>query len=381
MASVSYRKVGNKWHIRFRRKGRKEITKSYPGSIDRRIIQRKAHYFEEQMALDKLDPWENKGNPGSLPLGKAVSDYISEAVDAGRWKVDADGKSLTARTNRNRLTYMSEAMGAISTMQLRAGHIKRWLLQKRKADGKALSPVTIGSWQTTINTFLKWLYRNGYTESMQQITLPHRISKQAREIIRRPKGITIAQLERFCQTAVRRAEKNRKNPAYKRPNNIGWVAACGKLTFWMMLRRREIINIFPEDISDEYKYMTVGNTGRRDRPKFIPKAGIETIPILKPARELLKQMNAKERPQNKPIFDYSYNYIHIAFRRISLEAFNDPFTPHQFRHGGIIHLRSIVKQPGLVSKLARHSSSDVTETHYGGVDPVYLRRAIYNEGL
>lgn len=377
MASVSYRKVGSKWHIRFRKPGHKELTKTYPGNLQERTIAAKAGWWKEQIALGREDPWQKKATPdhaGSVfTLSEAIEWYINDGLTSGKWKVDSDGHSHTATTNRSRLEYLLDELGDIPVRDIDTRRIQSWLISKKKANGTGtISPVTMKSWKITINSFLRWLYENQYIGQLHQVILPKQIKDQAKNIISQPSGITEQQMYRFCRAAAGRIKRSRK---YGKA--MEWIIPCAQLLFWTMLRHDEVLNLYPQDFSSDLEYLTIGHRGSKDRPRFIPKSGIATVPLLEPARKVIRRFDLHNKPAGKPIFDYSYDYLNVAFRRVSKEAFQDKlFPPHSFRHGGIIWLRSVVNEPGLVTQLARHASQETTERIYGGVDPVYLKKAV-----
>lgn len=366
MASVSKRKVGDKWYIRFQEEGKKEVTKRFPGTFNKSRIQRKVEWYREEIALDRFDPWGQEDETLGLTLSEAIKKYIKWGLD-GRWKIQ-NGKSHTANTTENRLTYMMDALGDIPVERLDPDEIQYWLTRKQKLKrqgdkwvptGEIVSPVTMKTWKITINSFLRWLYDNGHVGSLQQVTLPKQVKDKAKDIINQPSGISLSDMNRFCEGS-----------------HLDWVVPCAQLLFWTMMRHDEILNLRPDDFSDNLQYITYGNE------YYTPKSGKVTLPLLSPARRVVEEYQLHKKDAAKPIFKASYDYLNVAFRRVSRKVFeNQLFPPHSFRHGGIIYLRSVLSEPGLVTELARHASQETTDRIYGGVDPVYLKRAVDREEL
>lgn len=391
MASVSKRKRGKVWYIRFQKPGRKEVTERHPGTLHESTIDRRIEWWREEISQGRRDPWEElqqkkKEEALGLNLSEAIPQYIKWGLDKAHWKTDANGQSKTANTNQSRLEWMLDGLGNMPVTDLDTDEIKYWLTGKQKLKrkgkkwvptGEKISPVTMKSWKISINSFLRWLHEKGHVPDLRQVYLPKQISHEAKNIIKQPSGISLNQLHEFCGAVERRVAQSKNNKYYQRSDSLDWMLPCAQLTFWTMLRRDEIIHLCPEDFSEDLEYITYGFPGSRTRERFIPKAGIETLPLLQPAKAVIKRFGLHKLPKGRPIFPVSPDYLSIAFRRMNLLAFREhKFSPHAFRHGGIMHLRSVLQEPGLVTKLARHRSQETTERIYGGVDPIYLKRAV-----
>lgn len=377
-ASVTYRKKGDRWHIRFRTKGKKEITKTYPGSLQERTISQKCEWFKEQIALDREDPWAERQRADnnkrlSIPLDKAITLYITEGVETGRWKVNHKGVSRTADTNEQRLNYLKDETGNISVADLDKETVLSYL---NSYGGNAYSKKAVLS---TINTFLKWLYTENHKEQLVKVALPKTTKDQAKEIEKQVRGVTLYELGRLCVGLKIRDKEILENKYAAHYKSRQWAVLAFQFVFSLMVRRDEIDKIYPGDVRHDLSEITFGNLKQPYRPEFIPKGGIATIPTTSLARRVLKKMNVHGMPKDQPIIKKTPTHVYrklvesagivLPGKRVRL---------HDLRHGGIMHYRSKGWPGSLVSQLARHSSSEVTEKIYGGIDPVQLKRTLNN---
>src|SRR5690625_7769115 len=96
---VSYRRRGSKWHIRFTAAGKKEIVKAYPGSLHESTIQKKVAWGEEEIALEREDPWEKQ--PDGI-IDDLVDAYLAVNLENETWSrsTHAAHQSVLTRLNK-----------------------------------------------------------------------------------------------------------------------------------------------------------------------------------------------------------------------------------------------------------------------------------------
>lgn len=374
MASVKYRKRGNRWQLRFRKPGESELTKSFPGTLSEEKIRRKAIWWDEQIALNREDPWEEKRKTEKFKfyLSEIIDKYLEEGKKSGRWKVDGTGRCRAYEANKYRLGKFSALVGDDMPVEnLTLKHVNSCIRNLQT------SAVTKKSILTSINTFFRWLYREGYKNSLVQAKLPTAVKDRASQIEKQIRGITFYELKRLC-VGLRIRNTQLENEKFAgHYTSRQWAIQALPFVFSLMLRRGEINRIYPEDVASDYSQVTIGNLSYSYRPEFIPKGGIKTIPTTKLARRVLKGMNIHSMPRTKPIIKYSNDQVYRKVKEgaeIALPQRN--VRLHDLRHGGIMYYRSKGWPESLVSKLARHANSEVTSKMYGGVDPAELRRTL-----
>lgn len=378
MASVTYRKAGKNWYIRFREKDRKELTKSYPGTLQERTIQQKCDWYREQIALGRENPWEerqqkNRNKHLSLLLSQAITLYIEDGLKSGRWKINHKGRSRTADTNKQRLQYLQDAIGNIPVSDINKEAVLKFL---NSYQGNASSKKNTLS---SINTFLKWLHEKEYKEHLVKVDLPKSTKDKAKEIEKQVRGVTLYEVKKLCVGVKLRQRQIATNKYAGHYQPREWAINAFALVFALMIRRDEIDKLYPCDVSHDLSEVTFGNLKQPFRPEFIPKGGINRIPTTRLARTVLKELNIYRMPADQPIFKHTPDQVYrklIESKQIVMP--HKRVRLHDLRHGGIMHYRSKGWPGSLVSQLARHSSSEVTEKIYGGIDPVELKRTLKN---
>lgn len=345
MASVSYRKVGKKWHIRFREHGRKEIVKSYPTSIHEDTIEKKANWFDEEIALGRYDPWEEEDADSDYPLGKAIEKFIKENMDAGQWL------PRTKQTYQERLGLITREFGAgASIKRLSENKLQRWL------DEYPVSATSKKNYRVSVNVFLKWLHENDYTKKRWKLTL----SRLDKIEIRNKSGIkhiTYKQLQDICKAYRWRVRMDKRIGYMKGGFDEDRLPDAWWFMFWQMLRKSELPKIRGKDVNGGK--LRVHGKGNK----------IQWMDMVPPAREIVDR---RKGDPDKPLFGIkptNHNFLYESFRDAVRLALGEDHRSglHQLRHGGAVHYFTLGKPVQFVSKLLRHADVAVTYKVYGGV--------------
>lgn len=337
---VSYRKVYNKWHIRFRKSGGKEVTKSLPGSLKEKTVQTKAAWYEEQIALGRLDPWE-ESSPGLL-LQTALEEYFAENKKSGNWSE----KTYSVTTYELQRMFNEVLAKPID-------QITQW---QSLFDAYPGNHNSRRGYRTRVNAFLNWAADKGY---IKPTSVELRVSdKKAIQNDDSVKYITWDQLDRVCQAERFLHRQNRL--IYKTPGkDADFYPDLWWFMFYSLLRKSEVERLSAGDLTA--RRLTVFGKGRRK----------DIITLPPPAFEIAQKYTTG-KDKSDPIFTTDMNrpYKHLS-RAVELALGPDHHSKgfHQIRHGGIVHYLSLGKPLQFVSKLARHRSSRTTAERYADVIP------------
>ncbi|MEX0686776.1 MAG: site-specific integrase [Balneolales bacterium] len=274
-----------------------------------------------------------------------ISYYLIDQQD--KWS------DKTRITNKERLSQIDLNLPVSRISQ---GHFQRWL------DGLSVSVHTKKSYASTLNTFLRWAYRNEYCELLK-VALSNKDRKDLQ--VRRIKYITLEQLETLCDT-LDTLTGNRKSKYTPVSRTRLYMKEIWRFAFWQALRREEIIRIQPGDIQN-LRFITIHGKG----------GSVDTIPIVEPAKEILKPwLDKNQNPlfgltSSKNLWRTFNECVNIAFPGSGLNL-------HSLRHGGIVHYLSQGIGINFVSKLARHKSVRITADVYGDIIPTSVEDAFKN---
>lgn len=344
MASVTYRKVGPKWHIRFREKGKKEIIKTIPGTLYEKSVAQKVNWYKEQMALERINPWADGEDAPIMVVDDALDEYLFVNLKNGNWAKDSTHKTNKNVLKRMLLPIQSDIMGD-KTPQTLFQHLFEIL-----PGGAYTKKGDCGR----INGFLKYCHQEGYLTKGHKVQLPMEYKLEMRNT-QSIKYITWDQLHDVCK-AVHFLHRQTESSHGKPPEfytDIYWFM------FYSLLRKEEIPKLTAGSLKG--KRLSVQGKGRR--------TDIITLPP--PALEIARKY-AKGKASDEPLFLTHMNRpeVHLG-NAIELALGEDHPSKgfHQLRHGGVVYYMSNDIPVQFVSKLARHKSLQVTLTVYGDILP------------
>lgn len=356
MGSVNYRRVGLKWHIRFRQRGRREAVLTMPGHLPEKRI--KALALAKQVAWGEgsFDPWgrvvvDEPG--GGYLLAELVEIYCRIRSAEGYWN-----KKTTA-TNRGRLTHLLSPLRNVLPHSLMAGDIAD------RINPEVLAAESVVSYINTANGFLAWAHQGGHLPELIKLKVPRSV-RRARQDVQRIRYITWEQLGAVCERHKGWSRERIERDASGVARSQAYKEEIWRFMFLQLLRRAEVLAIKPEHISADGRWLVVyGKGGRVDR-----------IPLLEPARDIIEPWLAT-CAKGEPIFGISDGKtIWRPFREHVKALFpHSGLNVHSLRHGGIVHYLSQGISLNHVSKLARHANVNITARVYGDVIPISLEQA------
>ncbi len=345
MAWVSYRRVGDKWHVRFRAKGKKEIIKTYPGTLYEKTIIQKVGYLKEQIALGHEDPWQGQGF--ELSAGTVLNMYLEENLESGNW-----AEHTTHKTNKNVLTRMLAPVEGEAINEISADH---WQQLFNDLPGGAY---TKKGDRGRLNSFLKYAHDKGYMNNRIKVDLPMKyvLEMRNRSSI---KYITWQQLDDVCaahrwiyrQNHLIYGTHSRKDPEFY-PDLYFFI-------FYSLLRSFEVPKLKAKHLKGNK--LTVQGKGRRTDIITLPPPALD-----------IAQKYVKGKSPDEYIFCSDMNRPRKHLGR-AVELALGPDHPskgfHQLRHSGCVYYISMGKPIQFISKLLRHKSIDVTLRVYSDVLP------------
>ncbi len=345
MGSVTYRKVGSRWHIRFREQGEEKV-KTFDGSLPEYAIERKSRWFKQEWERGYFNPFEDREK--DVRLAHAVDKYCNYKRRKGDWN------TKTARISRERLRQAANHVGLQQFLSdLQSADFQSWI------DSLTGSPYTRKSYRSTLNTFLKWCFNRNYTSRLLRVKLPSDDREQIQSVDEEA-YISIDQLQTLSGY-VHNAPPEFISIQSKRITDIWWCM------FWQLLQADEILAIRPVDI-------------RSDPPRICLSAGEgETIklPLVPPVRETINSYIQEPKPPPDSLFGVdsiqpiqkTYEWaMHYCYPDLSSDL-------RQLRRGGIIHYLELGKPIQYVSRLARHPDIVTTVRKYAGYIPDRTREA------
>mgnify|MGYP000551381586 CR=1 FL=1 len=342
MGSVSYRKVGSRWHIRFREQGDEKV-KTFDGSLPEYAIERKSRWFKQEWKRGYFNPFEE--DVEDIRLTTAVDKYCRRKREKGDWN------RKTAEISRERLGQAADFIGKQKILStLRSDDFQEWI---RSLEG---SPYTRQSYRSTLNTFLKWCYNKHYTSRLLQVALPERDYEQIQSIDESD-YLTRQQL----RTVIDYFNTNSSQILPSDPLPAELITDTWQLMFWQLLSKRDILNLGPSDILED---------GTRIQLKT--KEGTSSIlPLVPPARKILDKYQKSWDHPKKPVFSLQdISSVEAAFKQTIKQCLNRSRPDlRQLLRGGIIHYLSLGKPVQHVSRLARHQNLLTTVRKYGDYLP------------
>lgn len=347
MSSVTYRRVGDRWHIRFREKGRKEIVHTHPGTIPERTIAQRTLWWREQISLGRENPWQEHLEKKQLTatVGAVLEDFLQTNLDNGNWA------ESTYRVNCLVLRPMLERIAGMSLTEVTQDHFQ---VAFNEHPG---SPHTKKSNRGRLNSFLSWLHLKEYTTRRFRVELSMRDVIEIRTS-KKIKYLTWEQVNNICQAHRWRFIQSvaKYHPSLEADPEL--YCKIWWFMFYSLLRKEEVPRLKVRDLQGNR--LRVLGKGRR--------ADVITLPP--PALEIAEEFAQGKAPDDH-LFVTHMNRATVHLGK-AIELALGPGHPkgfHQLRHGGVVYYLSIGIPIQFISKLARHRSIQVTMTVYADVLP------------
>lgn len=345
------RERDNRWHIRYvdrNNPDHKEFVESFKKDKYRKTdIQSKIDHINHRIKFKDFNPWVARRQATidakkRYPLGRAIDDFISENNRNGRWMQG------TTDNYQAHLRQLTNHFGKATQLQdLSERELQQWLT------GQDLAPLSKRSYARKINTFLKWIYNEGYTTDKWHISLTNLEAKRLRNQSK-VKYLTYQELTDICKAYrwLRRQNKALGYGQYK--NDPQLYTDAWWVMFWLMLRRSELPKITKEDIDLDNNRIRIHGKGGK----------VEWIYVVPPAQKILARRIKRDK-----VFDVSRGRLYKNFRKACKLALGSdhPSGLHQLRHGGAVHYFTLGKQPQFVSKMLRHETIEITLRVYADV--------------
>lgn len=346
MASVTYRKKENRWHIRFQEKGKKEIIKSLPGNLYEKTVAQKTNWYKEQVALGYVDPWHE--NLNSLIVEDALAEFLESNLQSGNWAEDT-----TYKTNKNCLGRILEPIQEYPL----GDRTTKEVFQKVFEDSNGNAFSKRGN-RGRLNVFLKYCHKEGYLTDRIKVDLPVKYQIEIRntdEI----KYITWHQLQDVCSAHRWIYQQNDRIFNTHHTKDLEFYPDLYWFMFYSLLRRFEVPKLKAGDLKGNK--LTVRGKGRRTDVITLPPPALE-----------IAQKYAEGKGKDEHLFVSYMNRpkVHLG-TAVELALGKDHPTKgfHQLRHGGVVHYISLGMPVQFISKLARHKSIKITLDTYADVLP------------
>lgn len=346
--NVNYRKRGESWQIRFRKIGKKETTKTYPGSLQERTIKRKADWYKEEYALGRFDPWMEKKD---RLVEEALFQYLDENLTSGNW-----AENSTYKTNKSVLTRM---LKPVYTEKIRS--VKKW---QDLFDDLPGSAYTKKGDRGRLNTFLNYCLNKGWVDKRIRVKLDMEdvIEMRNRSNI---KHITWDQLDRICKAHRWLSRQNHLIFGTHGRKPDGFYEDIWWFYFYSLLRKEELPKLKVRDLTRDGQ-LRVRGKGRRTDHIYLPPPALE-----------IARRHTEGKTEDQHLFVSHVNRAEIHLKSAVRLALGDQAPSegfHMLRHGGVVHYFTLGKPIQFISKLCRHANTSVTMKVYGDVLPDGMKR-------
>lgn len=349
--TVSYRKKGTKWHIRFRVRSknqqRREVIKSFSGKMAEKTIAKKASWYQIECDMDRFDPWEEKRTNSSLRVSDAITEYCNENFNSGNWS------KHTKATNKSRL---ENTLADLTDRRLALLNKDDFQTQLANLQVKA---ITKKGYMSSVNAFLNWLQKSGYISEPMKVSLsvPDKIEIRNTDNI---KYLTWNQITDVC--GATQFYHRQIGRMYNYPEGKGADYYCDLywFMFYSLLRKEEVPRLMNSDLLAGGKKLQVHGKGRQ----------VDVIDLPPPAAKIARRYFDPNKP-DYPLLCQHMNRPYAHFKRAIKMALGNshPTGFHQLRHGGVVHYLTLGKPIQFISKLCRHANIQVTLEVYGDVIP------------
>lgn len=226
--------------------------------------------------------------------------------------------------------------------EVTTGHIRKWLLQKRK-HGKTGS--TLNRYRTSASTFFKYLVnREGLekdiTEGIESVPMMTRMLRIPREV------------ELDCPE-----ERINRNNTYEYTRDVALIS----LLYYTGMRRSELIELLRENI--DWEAGTVRVQGKRLKERILPLSKA-VMDFMKTYLEVRKHLpNGYFFLTRKGEKMYPRLVYLIVYKYLALVSDVDRKSPHIMRHAFATHLLNNGAELVAVKELLGHSSLAATQVY------------------
>ena len=352
--TVSYRKVGGRWHIRFRKgsgKARKETTISLPGRMQQESVRKKADWYEVEWSMGRFDPFDRSGHNDGPALSDALYEYCEENLMNGNW-----AENSTYKTNKNVFHRMfsdvrETQLGPRTDQSFFQNYFMQSTGNARTRKGNA----------GRLNSFLKWAHEKEYLPERYKVDISMHEKIELRNT-EKVKYLTWEQVRDICQAHVWRMTQTQRIYNTQSKYSPDFYTDMWWFYFYSLLRSEEIVKLKAGDLLTDGRLRVKGK-GRRTDIIYLP-----------PPALTIAEKYTYGKKDDEPIFTTSTTQSRRFLGEAVELAMGKTFAEtdgrkgfHQLRHGGVVHYLSLGKPIQFVSKLARHKSINITDEIYGDI--------------
>lgn len=335
-ASVTYRLVGSKWHIRFRSRGRKEITRSLSAEfVTEKEIKREVSTYQRKIELEGWDPWKEAPVTSGASVSDAVNEYLR--IESNRLTNKHSRQTLT-----DKIGAIVKALGSTDTPIALISQ-SQW---QSSIGGSNLADTTIHNRAVALKAFLKWAGEAGYIGKDKAKAIIDNIASP-RPKRRTSQHIPYDTFELILEKSGMRSE---------------WKADFFRLIYFTGMRVSEAMAMKRSWVSSDCQWITVGDK------TFKTKSGKNrTVPVPKQAKPVVERLIL--RVAGDRLFpDLSYRVVMQSIRRGISRVYGDDsgshLVTHSLRHTYIINLIMAGFPLFEIIQYTGHSSVSVLERNY-----------------
>lgn len=151
--SVTYRRSGTKWHIRFRSRGRREIVRSYPCDVvSEREVKREVASFQRRISIEGWDPWAGSASPD-----EAIS--VEQAIEAWIEHLRSGGSPEQNTSNYRSQVSTTARLGRFLHLPLHLVTPDMW---NKAVGGGGASPTHQSNRATSVRRMIAWAQSAGH---------------------------------------------------------------------------------------------------------------------------------------------------------------------------------------------------------------------------
>lgn len=264
MATVTWRKRGKKWQLRFRHNNSEKVI-TLNGNLTERQVKTLA--MERELAWNNgtYDPYRHNWNAGADLLTETLADCVFEYCSEKQSEWSKNSQYNKSKTLEGFVDFVgiSKEPKSITPFEL-TKYIKSF---------KKYSEKTIAGYVATVNAFLSWLHDKGYTTDKLKIDYSPKIKKSFPDILSEQEVIELAKY-----MSAYSPEKGKNAP---KSTNKQHYADYIIVYFYTGLRTDELAHIKVGDINLASRSMIVGkNKPTKDKEERIIYLVSQVIPVL-----------------------------------------------------------------------------------------------------
>ena len=353
---------------------------------------------EDAYMAGTLDPWRPQPTAAvaeptaRLSVQAAAERYAAERLADGSWR------ERTADNNLTRLVAFAGSMApGLSPAHVTASDVKRFVHAapatgaRNVRDEKRLTPGSVKSYLAILRTFFDWCVAQGHADHnpAAAVAAP-RLEKRAIS------HLEPAQFETLLKRLRSDHALKEATGTLWSPRQVLWLADTVELAVYTGLRSGELVRLRWRDVSLPRTSSGDGDAGAtaatlyvRDTARGKTKTGERPVPLVPPATELLRRLEAERTNENpdapvllspdlrrgeKPI---NGGQLATAFKKyVLLLGFDEALTPHSLRKtcGTWLLNRGVPME--VVQRMLGHSSLVTTQGSYAQVWDRTVRRQL-----